>query len=454
MQDDENTSAQAENSSLDNAAAEGAVEASETLPEKKRTLRRHGRYTIKNIALRDESDDGNTPELTSQEDKISALRASLLALEQREEDEFISAHVAQQIQHVKEKRNRPEHEKKEKVLHKKTMGERFLNFFPQRGDGVLEITRKSIVLLALTVLIICLILIAWYYIDLAKARSAYESIGYTYHARSPEYIEESDTEPQTTYLGGETYSLLSGAQELLAINEEIVGWISIPDTQIDYPVMQHREDSEGDEYYLYRDTRKEDSRSGSIFLDYRCDFDCVGDDGKLTTANSDNLIIYGHNMRDASMFGTLKRYWTDDDYYEEHPVIELSSNYKTYQYKIIGYFIADAEDQTETRFDYWNDITFENEEAFYDYVNEVKRRTIRITNVDVTYGDSLLTLSTCNSAFDTARLVIVARRVRDGEDPYERVQGSTPNPNIKWPTVYYDNHDITYDPERDFAPYG
>jgi len=107
-------------------------------------------------------------------------------------------------------------------------------------------------------------------------------------------------------------------------------------------------------------------------------------------------------MRDLSMFGSLKYYKSDADYYEEHPIIELNSNYETYQYKIFAYFIADAEDTTDTRFDYWNDINFANETEFYDYVNEVKRRTIRITNIDVEYGAQLLTLATCNSAFDTA----------------------------------------------------
>ena len=84
----------------------------------------------------------------------------------------------------------------------------------------------------------------------------------------------------------------------------------------------------------------------------------MGEGGTLQTTNADNLIIYGHNMRDLSMFGTLKYYRTDENYYDEHPLISLNSNYETYQYKIFGYFIADAEDTTDTRFDYWNAIDF------------------------------------------------------------------------------------------------
>ena len=101
-----------------------------------------------------------------------------------------------------------------------------------------------------------------------------------------------------------------------------------------------------------------------------------------------------------------------------------------------------------------NRINFDDETAFYDYVNEVKRRTLRNTSVDVKYGDQLLTLSTCNGAFSTARLVICARMVRAGEDPHAGTTGSTPNTNIKWPSVYYYGNENTYDPNAPFVPYG
>jgi sortase B len=144
-------------------------------------------------------------------------------------------------------------------------------------------------------------------------------------------------------------------------------------------------------------------------------------------------------MLDESMFGSLRRYQTDDSYYEQHPLILLNSNYEEYVYKIYGYFIADAVDTSDTRFEYWNEINFADETAFYDYVNEVKRRTLRLT---------------CNGTFDNARLVICARRLRDGEDAYEGTTGSTLNSNIKWPTVYYNWNNDTYDPNAEFVPYG
>lgn len=392
------------------------------------------------------------------EDKIRAIRTSLFHIAQEEEEEAVAQRVALQIQQVKDQKEHPEKypppppPPKPK---KKTFGQKMLGLFPQRGDPGGEVVRKSIFLFSATVFLVCMVLIVLYFVDIFRADKLYEDIGSNYHANLP---VQTSAATQVTQLEEEPtekiYTLLPGAADLLAMNPEINGWISIPDTKVDYPVLHHLDDEPGNEFYLYRNVQKEDSKPGSIFLDYRCTFDDVGEDGTLKSPSSDNLIVYGHNMRDLSMFGTLKYYRTDENYYDEHPIIQLNSNYETYQYKIFGYFIADAEDTTDTRFEYWNAIDFSGEKEFYNYVNEVKRRTLRITNVDVTYGDQLLTLSTCNNAFDTARLVIVARRVRDGEDPNERIAGSIPNPNIKWPNVYYLRHEKTYDPNAPFAPYG
>ncbi len=395
------------------------------------------------------------------QDKIRAIRTSLFHIAQEEEEEAVSLRVAYQIRQVKDQKEHPEKyppppPRVPPKPKKKTAGQKLLGLFPQRGDPAGEVVRKSIFLFSAAVFLVCIVLIVLYFVDILRADKMYEDIGTNYHAN---LSAQTTTATPVTQLEEETptekiYTLLPGAAELLAMNDEINGWITIPDTKVDYPVLHHLNDEPGNEYYLYRNVQKEDSKPGSIFLDSRCSFDDVGEDGTLQTPNSDNLIIYGHNMRDLSMFGTLKYYRTEETYYDEHPIIQLNSNYETYQYKIFGYFIADAEDKTDTRFEYWNEINFSGEKEFYNYVNEVKRRTLRITNVDVTYGDQLLTLSTCNNAFDTARLVIVARRVRDGEDPNERIAGSIPNPNIKWPNVYYLRHEKTYNPDAPFAPYG
>jgi sortase B len=161
-------------------------------------------------------------------------------------------------------------------------------------------------------------------------------------------------------------------------------------------------------------------------------------------------------MGNDTMFGALKYYQRNDNYYSEHPVIELNSNYNCYTYKIFAFFILDAEDDTDTRFDCWNMLNFGSEDDFYNFVNEAKRRTIRLNDVDVKWGDKLLTLSTCNTILgDRGRLIVLARLVRDGEDPYEGTQNSVYNSNIKWPTLYYSysKNSKRYDPDAEFVPY-
>ena len=183
----------------------------------------------------------------------------------------------------------------------------------------------------------------------------------------------------------------------------------------------------------------------------------MDEEGHRVEPDTDNLIIYGHNMGDDSMFGCLKYYERNYDYYGQHPIIELNSNYMRYKYKIFAFFIVDSEDKSDTAFDCWNKLNFNTEEEFYDFVNEAKKRTIRLNDVDVKYGDSLITLSTCNTLLgDRGRLIILARRVRDGEDELAGTQNSKENPNIKWPTLYYDFKSSAkkYDPNAEFVPYG
>jgi sortase B len=423
-----------------------------------------------------------------QEEKMKAIRASLQKLEEEEEAAMLQQRIAANIELAKEKKAFPErfqpkapapvqHKKKKK--RKRTKREILRDLFPKRGDGFGEIMRKCIFWISILVFLGCLILIGQYLFGLWQSKNLYDKVGDSYHnattqtsvtetlssdeTETAENGEGSNataeddtilTELPTEATTAKQYTVLEGAASLLEINPEVAGYVSIPDTEVDYPVMYHADDVEGEEYYLYRDLYGNHSQNGSIFLDSRCNFDVVGEDGTLSVPNSNNLILYGHNMRDRSMFGSLRDYKNDETYYDAHPLIYFNSNYETYVFKIYAYFIADAQDTTETRFDYWNKINFEDETAFYDYVNEVKRRTLRLTNVDVQYGDQLLTLSTCNSTFSTARLVICARLVREGEDPYEGTTDSTLNTNIKWPSVYYLGNENTYDPDAPFVPYG
>lgn len=341
--------------------------------------------------------------------------------------------------------------KKQKKKKKKSFKQRLLDLFPKKGDRLGERIRKIVFLGSVVAIVVCGYIVGDYYYDLWTSKRKTKNLMEIYEVYGDQEApkEEEPADDRVRYL-----DMLPGARKLWEQNHDIVGVISVPNTPINNPVMQ----AEDNEKYLNRKFDLTENIAGELFLDYRNHFDEVGEDGYLKCKNSDNLVIYGHNMYDDQMFGCLKYYNWRDDYYGLHPVIDLRSNYENYKYKIFAFFIIDSLDDTDTKFECWNKLDFDNEDDFYNFVNEAKRRTIRLNNVDVKYGDPLLTLSTCNTTLadeDRGRIIIMARRVRDGEDPIEGTQDSVRNPNIKWPNFYYENHsDERYDPNAPFEPYG
>ncbi len=419
----------------------------------------------------------NTPK--DEADKIERIRNALNEISRKDEEAEISARIIENVRVAKDRKENPEkyaaeeraranaqyqaRQRNRKRRRRPPEPEKrgFLSgVIPRKGDSGGEIARKAVFWLSSCVFAGCVIWMGMELYSRFQTQQKYDDItskynntvSHTTSAKNPDATEDETEENIESPTEEATYELLPGAKNLLEMSEDVVGFISIPDTEVNYPIMQNEEDTEGEEYFLEHDFYGNDSHLGSIFLDFRCNFDVVGEDKKLKTPTSENLIVYGHNMKDQSMFGSLRNYKEDDSYYEEHPLIEVNSNYETYTFKIFGYFIADAVDTTDTRFEYWNYIELDDEEIFYDYVNEVKRRSLILTNVDVEYGDQLLTLSTCSNVISNGRFVVVARALREGEDPYEGVADSRDNPNIKWPTIH--SNSSSYDPDAEFEPYG
>lgn len=341
--------------------------------------------------------------------------------------------------------------KKKKKKKKKTFKQRLLDLFPQKGDRLGERIRKIVFLGSVVAIVVCGYIVGDYYYDLWSSKRKTRDLMEMYEIYGDQEAPKDETpvDDRVRYL-----DMLPGARKLWEQNHDIVGVITIPNTPINNPVMQ----AEDNKKYLNMKFDLTENIAGELFLDYRNHFDEVGEDGYLACKNSDNLIIYGHNMYDDQMFGCLKYYNWREDYYSLHPVINLRSNYENYKYKIFAFFILDAEDESDTKFDCWNKLDFDGEEDFYNFVNEAKRRSIRLNKVDVKYGDQLLTLSTCNTTLadeERGRIIIMARRVREDEDPIAGTQDSVRNPNIKWPNLYYENHsDARYDPNAPFEPYG
>ena len=349
----------------------------------------------------------------------------------------------QQVQRNPAPKKKVSGKKKKK---KKTLGQSIRGLFPYKEDSVGERIRKLVFLGSIVAIIICGYLVADYYLDLWKSRQLTDSIKNIYIT-----YDRSDDNEQKSDGMEKYYTLLDGARKLLDMNADSIGFITIEGTPIQNPVVKAQDNNK----YLNLNFYGEESRAGTVFLDWRCNFDVV-ENHKLLLQNADNLVVYGHNMGDESMFGCLKYYQRDYNYYIQHPVIEFNSNYEMYKYKIFGVILVDAFDESDTKFDCWNKLYFSDENDFYDFVNEIKRRTIVSNDVDVKYGDSLLTLSTCNTTLgDNGRLLIIGRLVRDGEDPLAGTQNATPNQNVKYPNLYYQTKTYeSYDPNAPFVPYG
>lgn len=207
-------------------------------------------------------------------------------------------------------------------------------------------------------------------------------------------------------------------------NEDIKGWIKIDGTNVNFPVVQ----TSDNDYYHRLGFDKEYDYYGTPYIDYECD----------VKSPSTNIIIYGHNIRnDGQMFNDLTKY-KQLSYYKEHPLVTFDSVYKSGTYKIFGAFISNTEPSHDNGnvFEYNHFVDAKNEQEFNKFVDEVRRRSIFDTPVDVEYGDELLTLSTCTYEFKEARFVLLARRVRDGEDTAVDTAQAVANEDAYYPAVY------------------
>ena len=289
----------------------------------------------------------------------------------------------------------------------------------QKGDSAKEIASKLFTQLAVVVLVLCGLILA----NELRLSLSTKSLNDSLKSLRNTFLSHSDN-------GGE---LLPSAKALLEINPDTVGWVRIEGTNIDLPVVQ-RTSPDGNDVYLKVAFDGSSNKAGTIFLDFR---NTLGADKR-----SDNLILYGHNQRDKTMFGDLANYKKDVAYYSQHPVIQFSSNYRTDTYKIFAYFVTPtlaSQTADGVIFDYQNRLLFKTEEKFNDFIDNVMLRTQIITAVDVQYGDEFLTLSTCSNEFSNSRFVVFARKVRDGESPEVDVSQAYLNPNAKepdWKVIY------------------
>lgn len=179
-------------------------------------------------------------------------------------------------------------------------------------------------------------------------------------------------------------------------NSDFIGWISIEDTKLDFPVMYAPNNKD---FYLRHDFNKEYSVYGVPYLDEKTTLGA--------NDQSENLVIYGHNMKTGTIFGCLTGY-KEAGYYQQHPYVQFDTVYGDGTYEVFAAFSIDVAADTSFVYNQYVDM---DEETYDTYVEEVISRSDVDTGIHPVYGEQLLTLSTCEYSSDNGRYVVVARRV-------------------------------------------
>lgn len=240
----------------------------------------------------------------------------------------------------------------------------------------------------------------------AASYIAYTYIGYkkdadTYQEAVSEYVKEPEkavsdqaaptqpAEEEETFLDRYPDSIEVDFESLQELNPDIIGWIYCPDTVINYPILK----ADDNDYYLHRNYKKESSAAGSIFVE------CANRDGFVDS----NTIIYGHHMKDGSMFASLSK-WQNAEYYEEHPYMYLYTPEETYMIELFSAYTTAAGSDSYI-------AVLSPCEEMDSYLGRVKSKSAFTSEVSLPGDERYVMLSTCAYVFENARSVLHGKLV-------------------------------------------
>jgi len=245
-----------------------------------------------------------------------------------------------------------------------------------------------------------------YFMEIRQSESEYEALAEMVQQQLEETVpEETDasgqfvprpsklvevTDPDT----GETLRILQEYAPVYRLNSDLVGWIKIHDSNIDFPVLQNTEYTD---YYLKRNFYGQWSNQGAIYVREQCD----------VNTPSDNITIYGHRTNAGTMFAHLQKY-KKEEFWQTHSKIRFDTLSSHYTYEIFSVFLIDA--TAESGFAYHEFVDAADKSEFDRFVSQCKDRSLYDTGITPQYGDKLITLSTCHGDSTVGRLVVVARR--------------------------------------------
>lgn len=299
---------------------------------------------------------------------------------------------------------------------------------PKRKSRAGTVVNRIIIVLALLILLVAGVICFRYYHDVYTNKKAAQDIAKLVPTTPEETYPAEPAEVQPKY------------RAAYSENQDLVGWITVPNTTINHPVMQ----SGDNEFYLRHDFYKAYLRRGTIFMDYR---------NSLEEFDK-NTVLYGHNYLDSTMFSDLEKY-KDIEFYKTSPVIEFNTIYADHKWKVFAVFLTTASPELDNGYVFNYIYPTMTDENFADFIAEVSKRSLYQTDVEVLPTDKILTLSTCTRDMDLsrrkqedARCVVMARLVRDGEDEAVDVSQASVNENPKYPQLWYDKFNLK-NPYRD-----
>lgn len=254
--------------------------------------------------------------------------------------------------------------------------------------------RRRVPIVLIVALVLCLGMVifcgsqlAGIFLEYKEGTDEYDELKKYVEKELPDVPYNEDTSAEE---GEEVREQRIAFEELKAQNEDVIGWIEIPDTEISYPLMQ----GDDDQYYLKHTFSGNKNSAGSIFVEYQNKPD-------LTDRHT---IIYGHNMKNGSMFGGLKEY-RNASYLVEHPMVYIDLEDGTHAYQIFSCYETPANSNTYT-------IGFASQPdgRYEQFVQTLKNSSAYDTGIDVSKNDRVITLSTCTKRSEN-RFVVHAKRI-------------------------------------------
>lgn len=252
-------------------------------------------------------------------------------------------------------------------------------------------------------------MLIWYWMDSKEQGQQYDDLAALVEQARPTVSQAEGSEPtgpaaepESPWITvndpetGEQVTLLPEYAQLYTMNNDLVGWIQIPGTKLNYPVMQT---PDSPDYYLKRNFQKKKNAHGCIYAKEECDLSV-----------SDNITLYGHYMNDGSMFAPLGKY-KKKSYWEKHPTIQFDTLTQRNTYEIFAVLVTTASEGKGFR--YHTFIQAESQQEYDEFVSQCKKLSLYDTGITPQYGDRLITLSTCEYSRTNGRLVVVARLINE-----------------------------------------